>query len=319
MGRTDNRKAYKAQLVAFMSFLDDREYPKDQTFDNTRLLQITPQDVLRWFNLKAYGTENPSDDANPIECRSSSIEYAKKSLSSFMPNKPFPWNEATMHGNPTRSPLICEFLKKIRKKEVRSQGAPAMDVRPFTEGETVHILTHLRESPEGGIVTRYGVPALLCFEIHLLSRCDCASQLQTHKLRAHGQYKDFVLQAQLAWSKNVQQVGDAPWQIIIGQMNPMFCVLVSLSIWCEFYFGRTQGLSPYVYDFSGNFNIPKGGDASNDFVAKAVRKIIKDVSFPAEEAGWQNWLLRHSEVCIHSIPALRCQQGRKGLPRPLEV
>ena len=295
MGRTNNRKAYRAKLVAFLSFLDfdqdveppqrPQTYPKDQQFSQERLLQITPKDVERWLGMLAYGKEEPQESDEPKGARVNTIEYAKKAISSFMPHQAHPYNEVTQFGNPTRHPDIQKFIAQMKLHEVRGQGRDSQARRPFTEGETTSVLKALREAPEYGNVTRYGLPAIVCFQIHLLGRYDCATQLQTTKLRAHERYPNFALHTRLAWSKNVRQEGDAPWQIVLGQMNPEFCVLMSLGIWLEYYLSQTEGLSPYVFDFSGNYTIPKGGEVSNDHVVKQLGKVFKAESFIPERTA----------------------------------
>jgi len=59
------------------------------------LTTLTPADLLRWFNLKTFGEEDPPDNANPTESRSSTIANWKKQISYFMPNNHHPWNEIT--------------------------------------------------------------------------------------------------------------------------------------------------------------------------------------------------------------------------------
>ena len=70
--------------------------------------------------LKVYGNPDPGIDDNPTEGRSTSLEFYKKALSFFMPNKLMPWNELANPplGNPTRSVPVKELIKRVRKKEV---------------------------------------------------------------------------------------------------------------------------------------------------------------------------------------------------------
>jgi hypothetical protein len=57
---------YQNTLVAFLSFLDGQEYHKDTVFEQARLVAITADDLLKWMNVKAFGTANPQPDANPL-------------------------------------------------------------------------------------------------------------------------------------------------------------------------------------------------------------------------------------------------------------
>ena len=78
-----------------MSCLDGVQYEKGTEFTVERLLEVTPHDVVMWFNNKVYGKPNPTDDDRPTLGRHSSLEYAKKALSSFFPNKHMQWNDVT--------------------------------------------------------------------------------------------------------------------------------------------------------------------------------------------------------------------------------
>lgn len=283
MARTNNLRAYQANLVAFLSYLDGCRHPQDATFTPERLRQITPKDVERFLNFKAYGVEVPTQDDHPTSSRSTTLQFAKKAISFFMPDKIHPWDHVNRFGNPTRSPIIGQVIKKVRKAEVRGLGADRRDCRDFTPGEMTFIQTNFRENPTNGNVTKYGVPAFVNFEIHLLTRTDCSSQLQTSKLTTHREYPELALMTKLSWSKNVANENEAPWQIILGQMDPLYCVFVGLAIWFEFYFSTVDGGSPYVFDFSGDFDIPQGGDKSNEFVQKQIKKVIKADTFVEEE------------------------------------
>jgi hypothetical protein len=85
------QRSYQNTLVSLVSFLDGHQYHKNTVFTEDRLAVIMADDVLRWMNLKAFGTTNPHPDANPTRCRSSTILFFwKKSLSFFMPNRHHP-------------------------------------------------------------------------------------------------------------------------------------------------------------------------------------------------------------------------------------
>jgi hypothetical protein len=42
-----------------------------------------------------------------------------------------------------------------------------------------------------------------------------------------------ALTTRLNWSKNVNDERDAPWQVVLGSMDPVFCVILSLGLWLE--------------------------------------------------------------------------------------
>ena len=84
---------------------ENQRYNKDTEFDQEQLLGIQPFEIANWFKVKAYGKVDPGPDDHPTHCRSSSLEYWKKALSSFMPNRIPHWNVANNTGNPTKSTL----------------------------------------------------------------------------------------------------------------------------------------------------------------------------------------------------------------------
>lgn len=292
----DNSNDYRPHLAKLMSFLDNVKYPKETVFTQERLLQIKPNDILRWMNVRAFGVPNPPPNANPLGARPTSIEYWKKAISSFMPNRLHPWNEALQMGNPTRSSEINDLIKRIKKKEVRNKGATSQARRPITETELIEVQRLLREKPEHGNVTKYGIPGFVNFQVHMLSRIDCASQFVKMNFEPHDQYPHFAAKARLPWAKNVNQEGDAPWQIVLGAMNPALCVLIGLSIWLEFYLGQSQDLSPYVFAFKDDFRIPQGGQKTKVFIKGALRKIYDDDEFVAEKKR-QTGQSQQQEVC----------------------
>ena len=115
---------YRTYLIEFMSFLHGRVqlYPSDTDFEQDVLVQIKPRDIERWMCKKVYGMTDPGLDNHPIHGRSSSLEFYKKALSYFMPNKRMGWNEVTQTGNPTKSSEIIDQRKKVKKEAVRKTG-----------------------------------------------------------------------------------------------------------------------------------------------------------------------------------------------------
>ena len=62
-----------------------------------------------------------------------------------------------------------------------------------------------------------------------------------------------VLKTRLNWSKNVNDNRDAPWQVVLGSMDPV--------LWLEMNLREnvSAGLSPYVFSFLDNVGLPTGG------------------------------------------------------------
>jgi hypothetical protein len=98
-------------------------YEKDHVFSQEELAALTPNDIKRWMCVKAYGTPEPGMDANPTECRSTSIAFWKKAISSFMPNRLMQWNALSNVGNPTKSSEVNDLIKAVKEKEVRKASS----------------------------------------------------------------------------------------------------------------------------------------------------------------------------------------------------
>ena len=89
----NNPNGYRGVLFMFMNYRDSCVYDAGHVFSRERLGEVTANDVLDWFNVKAFGTTTPTDDDRPVHARSSSLYHWKKALSHYMPNRNHPWNE----------------------------------------------------------------------------------------------------------------------------------------------------------------------------------------------------------------------------------
>jgi hypothetical protein len=90
----------------------DKPYPKDYEFTVDDLAAITPSDICKWMNVKAFGTTTPGMDAKLVGSGSSSLEFAKKAISFYMPIKGS-YDHERKCGNPTRSRQVKELLQKV--------------------------------------------------------------------------------------------------------------------------------------------------------------------------------------------------------------
>ena len=81
--------------------------------------------------LKVFDQPDPSQDDNPTLGQSTSLKYYKKAIPFFMPNRLATWNVLNKSGNPTRSQIIIDLIKAVRKKEVRRLGKPSAARHPL--------------------------------------------------------------------------------------------------------------------------------------------------------------------------------------------
>lgn len=210
-------KCYFTHLCQCMSLKDGVIYSRDHIFENHHLLTLTPRDICNYFNLKAFGTENPNEEATSKHGRSSSLMFYKKSISYFMPNKLIGWNVGTNVGNPTKSVEVNNLIKKVQKMEVRKQGKASQATRPLTIAEMKFVFDILRKSST--LSKKLAVPALCTFQFHLIGRIDDTCRFDINELYVHGSF-DFALRGRMCWSKNVMEEREAPPQIILGANDP---------------------------------------------------------------------------------------------------
>ena len=85
----------------------------------------------------------------------------------------------------------------------------------------IHILKSSKDATE-----KYGIPALMNYQFHLITSIDDTTQAQIENLQKHD-YFDFYLKTILNWSKNVTDERNAIWQAIVGCLDTTFCVFFS--------------------------------------------------------------------------------------------
>ena len=106
-----------------MAYLHEEEaYEKDHVFSQEELAALAPNDIKRWMCEKAYGTPEPGPNDHPTLCRSTSLEFWKKAISSFMPNRLMSWNILTNVGNPTKSIEINDLIKAVKKRKFANKA-----------------------------------------------------------------------------------------------------------------------------------------------------------------------------------------------------
>jgi hypothetical protein len=105
-----------------------------------------------------------------------------------------------------------------------------------------------------GILSKYGVPAQMAFQFHLIARIDCVCQFQSNNRQPHDRFPSHALKVKLNWSKNVLEERDAPWQTVLGSIDSVFCVLLNLALWLEV--SSQLFPSPFVFAFSEDTNVP---------------------------------------------------------------
>ena len=93
--------------------------------------QVTPDELVRWFNLRTFGATNPGPDDESIRplVRANTLALWKKAISFYMPNQLHGWRSGS------KSAEVNDFVKHVKKFKARKQGADSKAWRPMIEME----------------------------------------------------------------------------------------------------------------------------------------------------------------------------------------
>ena len=99
---------------------------------------------------------------------------------------------------------------------------------------------------------KYAVPATLKFQYNMIARIDDTANFECNDLMENAEFP-FALLCKMCWSKNVLEERDAPDQILLGAMDPDFCILLVLAIYLENWIEHGDGLQS-KYMFTGDLD-----------------------------------------------------------------
>jgi hypothetical protein len=263
------KKRYQTVLRELMTYVDDIAYAKDHDFEMAQLAQLKPHDIYRWMCTKAFDMPDPGPDDHPVHGRSSSLMYYKKAISYFMPNRLMAWNELSLAGNPTRSVAVNDLIKAVKKLEVRKLGKKPKADRAMEKVEFEQMITILESCNDDS--QRYMYPTMFKFQFHMVARLDDTARLEKRDIKPCPEFP-FALLCQLCWSKNVREERDAPDQILLGAMDPHYCILLAFAIFLELWIGSGEGLlSRYVFGKAGN-----GAETTKDHAYQSFKCNVLD-------------------------------------------
>ena len=224
---------YKKHLVKCFNLVNETNHTKEHNFTIEELYTLRPQGIKRYLCLLAYGDEFPDLDVDlPTVGRSNSLEFAKKAISYFMPNKNMPWNEQAQQGNPTRSSVLNDMIKVVKKKEVRKLGKASSARRALALPEFRQLIEKVRFPSNPGFTHKYSLAAYYIFQFHMVARVDDVMHFKCDDLTPHLEF-DFALKSKMCWSKNVLDKQSTSDQIILGAGDPSFCTVLSWAIHLE--------------------------------------------------------------------------------------
>ena len=293
------RNNYYSDFAQFMSFMDGIEYPRNDNshvFPQERLLEITDLDVVSYFNFKAYHNANPSSPSDqPIYCRSSTLEYKKKAISSFLPHQNMPWDDITQKGNPTRSRAVHHMIQKVKVHEVRGTGVKSNARRAVEWEEFVNVLVAVREiyseSKEYSMLMALSV---LTLQWQLIGRIDDIMQLRTSTVLFNVR-DSFTLHIKMSWSKNIRTEMQSPTQLLLAAMDPIICPLLNLAVFIETFgghgglmFDRAKKTTTNLIDVilaSSNFRAQRAGRVGTHSFRKGSATFASRFGLPKD---WVN-------------------------------
>ena len=247
---------YEPYLRHLMSFAHHRTdiYPKGATFTKEQLLELQPQHIRDWLSKKAFGKVDWSyeNGERPVHQRSSSMQFAKKAVSYFMPNKTPHWCNG--QGNPTKSDIVNKLIKFVEQCEVRGEGAKSNVKRPLTQTEfrkEMELLAQHKDDLDHSVTFR----SLGLWQYHLVGRIDDAANFEMSHPGGHDTY-DFALKTKVSWSKNVTDERRCPDQILLGSGDDTYCVLIALGLHLESFL-ELHPETKYLFTEKDGKNAPK--------------------------------------------------------------
>ena len=229
------------------------------------------------------------------------------------------WSYTRNEGNPTRSTEIKDLIKRVKRKEVQKQGVAPQCRRAISESE-FRVLHKVLEADRdeclstNPILKPFGLPALLNFQFHMIARIDDTTQVLLANLRAHDSFPTNVLKTRLNWSKNVHEERDAPWQMVLGCMDTVYCVLVSIALFLEMNLSRNPSAmsSPYLFCFCNDITVPGGGQKTKDIVQNILgQQIFKQAEFLGDADADDNEAQAAGFLGSHSIRKYAATHARR--------
>ena len=246
------------------------------------LLSIKPEQIVDYFNMRAYGKTEVLDEDRPVLTRSSTLFFYKKALLSYMYNGNSHWDDVLNRGNPTKSKEVNNMIKKVIKHEVRHQGVSSKARRAFEFKEFLQLAKLMRKKGFKRNVSLAEsmrwcrLTALLNLQWQLMARMDDMLNLKFETITTNLVFP-FSLNVKMRWSKNITEERDAPEQVVLGSFEEMICPLLNLAMYIEGsgFTGETLTKDGFLF----------GGTAARHSVRRLFDSLIQDEEFTALLAG----------------------------------
>lgn len=175
---------YQATMVAFMCFFHGgMECEDTHEFTRDELLDIEPTNVKRYLLMKAHNDPFPDIPGGdrPVHGRSDSLHHHKKELSFFMPHKNTPWVDGK--GDPTKSQIVNDMIKLVKKFEVHGEGAASHAKRPLKQTEFRKTLEPFNRETDWNHQRK--CPMMVMWQCHSFRRVDDVANFKVSDPRGH--------------------------------------------------------------------------------------------------------------------------------------
>ena len=166
----------------------------------------------------------------------------KKALSWYMPDRVASWSSQSLSGNPTKSAVVNDFVKFVKKMEVRRVGLPSKAKKALNMQQFRAALRILeKNNNKSQYFFRYST--MMRFQYSIIARCDDMANFLVRAIKSHSNpsFDSFCLRTNVYWSKNVLEERDCPDQILFGSMDVDYCVLLALALYLEGWMSRGSG------------------------------------------------------------------------------
>ena len=195
-------------------FLDSKEeraknkqnvYTKDATWSDEFIYALKPEHVVAYMKLRAYGDSKADvETMRPTFCRHKTLQQIKSGISFFHPEKTAEWSVRRGVGNPTRSVVVRELLKKVQQAEVAGNGAKSQERGPFVEEEFEQIIRLFEANVD--IEIRIFTSAIFRMQYNMGGRIDDVSKQRIKNIIPNKDisHQDLSIITKLPWSKNVR-------------------------------------------------------------------------------------------------------------------
>ena len=231
---TMNSHVYKPELVKCFNLSFGASHGNSCDFSNSELFNLTPDHIYAYLPNKTLGIIQPSDTDKPTQGRSNSIEYSKKAILYFMPNKLMKWDLQNNSGSSTKSVMVDELNKKIKKQKLEGkgrEGKASVAWHHMHLTEVIEVIKRCRMMPHNHSGRHIGA-AYFLFQFHMMARLDDVGNFKCEDTMVNIKYP-YTLTSKMCWSKNVLEEHKILDQIIIGSMNPNFCKLLGLALYLK--------------------------------------------------------------------------------------